>query len=310
MGTPTAAIPVLASLLAAGHQVAAVYTRPDSPTGRGQALTPPPVKRFAKERGLMVVQPESLRRRSVQQGLGGLAPEAIVVAAYGRILPPEVLAIPPKGVLNVHPSLLPKYRGPSPVATAILEGCESTGVTVMLLDEGMDTGPVLAQREAAIGPEEPAGELTERLFRLGAELLVEVLPGWGRGEVVPTPQDDSHATVTRLYTKEDGLLDWGKPAVYLARMLRAFDPWPGCFTRWEGKVLKALRGAAVDAPAPAGAAPGLVAALPMAGKPVPCVVCAQGLLRLDRVQLEGKRSQSGEELLRGYPGFAGTVLPS
>ncbi len=306
MGTPEFAVPVLESLLLAGHQVAAVYTRPDSPSGRGQRLTPPPVKACALEHGLTVVQPETLRRQPAQEQLRDFAPEALVVAAYGRILPPEALSIPPKGVLNVHPSLLPKYRGPSPVATAILDGVATTGVTIMLLDAGMDTGPVLAQREAAIQPEETVGALTERLFRLGADLLVETLPAWAEGRLTPRPQDNDQATVTKLVEKEDGQLDFTQPASRLSRMLRAYDPWPGCFTRWEGKQLKALKGAAVDTQAPAGATSGQVVALGDGA----AVVAGEGLLRLDVVQLEGKRPQAIAEFLRGYPRFVGAGLPS
>lgn len=306
MGTPDFAVPVLEALLLAGHEVAAAYTRPDSPSGRGQRLTPPPVKAYALERGLTVAQPETLRRQQAQEELRAFAPEALVVAAYGRILPPEVLAIPPKGVLNVHPSLLPKYRGPSPVATAILDGAQTTGVTIMLLDAGMDTGPVLAQREIAIQTDEAAGALTERLFRMGAELLVETLPAWAAGTLTPKPQDNAQATVTKLTEKEDGQLDFTQPAARLTRMLRAYDPWPGCFTRWEGKILKVLKGVAVARQTPVGAATWQV----LAQGDGAAVVAGEGLLRLEEVQLEGKRPQTIAEFLRGYPRFVGARLPS
>ncbi|MBI4340450.1 MAG: methionyl-tRNA formyltransferase [Chloroflexi bacterium] len=310
MGTPQWAVPVLAALLAADHEVARVYTRPDSPSGRGQRLTPPPVKRAALARGITVLQPESLRRRSAVEELRAVAPEVIVVAAYGRILPPEALAIPPKGVLNVHPSLLPKYRGPSPVATAILDGVATTGVTIMLLDADMDTGPILAQGETVVQPDETVGALTERLFRLGADLLVETLPAWAEGRLTPRPQDNAQATVTKLVEKEDGQLDFTQPAARLAWMLRAYDPWPGCFTHWEGKVLKVLRGTVAEAPAPAGAAAGQVVRVLEGGHEAVCVVTGDGLLSLHDVQLEGKRSQPVAEFLRGYPRFAGASLPS
>ncbi|MBI2170680.1 MAG: methionyl-tRNA formyltransferase [Chloroflexi bacterium] len=310
MGTPHFAIPVLEALMDAGHQVAAVYTRSDSPAGRGQRVISPPVKVYALQRGLVVVQPDSLRRQPALEELRAFAPEAITVAAYGRILPPEALAIPPMRVLNIHPSLLPRYRGPSPVATAILDGCRSTGVTVMLLDQGMDTGPILAQREVAILPEETAGALTERLFRLGASLLVEILPKWAKGDLTPAPQDSAQATVTRLYTKEDGQVDWALPAHRLARQLLAFDPWPGCSTRWEGKALKMLRGIAVDEPIPPGADPGQVVSQQHGGQGTACVVTGKGLLQLEEVQLEGKRPQGIANFLRGYPRFQDARLPS
>ncbi|MEK7778308.1 MAG: methionyl-tRNA formyltransferase, partial [Chloroflexota bacterium] len=246
MGTPDFALPVLESLLSGGCQVVGVYTRPDQPAGRGRQPAPPPVKTYALGRGLPVFQPRSLRREEAVLELASLQPDVIVVAAYGRILPPEALAVPPLGVLNIHPSLLPKYRGPSPVITALLDGESVTGVTVMLMDEGMDTGKILAQRQAAILPHETAGELTDRLFRQGAELLLEVLPKWAAGELKPVPQEEAMATITRLYTKEDGDMDWSLPAAVLERRLRAFHPWPSCYTRWEGKLLRILDGAAAD----------------------------------------------------------------
>jgi len=310
MGTPDFALPVLQGLLALGHQVAGVYTRPDQPTGRGRRSTTPPVKAYALSEGLAVFQPLSLRRQEAVQALAALQPEIIVVAAYGRILPPEVLAIPPKGVLNIHPSLLPKYRGPSPVITALLEGESVTGVTVMLMDQGMDTGAIVAQRRTAILPGETAGELTYRLFRLGAELLAKVLPGWLAGTVAAVPQNEAEATTTRLIAKEDGEMDWAFPALALERRLRAFTPWPGCYTRWEGKLLKILAGAAVGIERLPGNAPGQVVALPIGSIPPVGVVAGQGLLGLAKVQLEGRNAQGIEEFLRGYPRFLGTRLPS
>ncbi|MFH1141610.1 MAG: methionyl-tRNA formyltransferase [Chloroflexota bacterium] len=309
MGTPDFALPVLESLLSGGCQVAGVYTRPDQPAGRGRRPAPPPVKTYALSRGLPVFQPRSLRREEAVQELASLQPEVIVVAAYGRILPSEALAVPPLGVLNIHPSLLPKYRGPSPVITALLEGESVTGVTVMLMDEGMDTGSILAQRQTAILPHETAGELTHRLFRLGAELLLEVLPEWTAGAMTPVPQDEAMATITRLYTKEDGDMDWSLPAVALERRLCAFQPWPGCYTRWEGKLLRILEGAATDGEVPA-TPPGQVVALPMGSASPVAVATGKGILGLRQVQLEGRKAQAVEEFLRGYPRFVGAKLPS
>ena len=310
MGTPSFSIPVLARLLEVGHRVVGVYTRPDKPAGRGLRLAPQPVKLYAQEHAVPVFQPPSLRRADAIAELASLEPETIVVAAYGRILPSGVLELPPKGLVNIHPSLLPRHRGPSPVVTALLEGDATAGITLMLMDEGMDTGPVLAQRQVPILPQETAGLLTERLFREGAELLVETLPAWEAGRVVPTPQDDAQATLTRLYTKEDGELDWTQPAVALERRLRAFDSWPGCSTRWKGRRLRILEGVVVNGMAAEGRTPGEVVSLVgREGAPV-AVATGEGLLGLLRLQPEGKRPQSAEEFLRGYRDFIGSRLPS
>ena len=318
MGTPYFAIPVLARLLDAGHQVVCVVTRQDRPTGRGRHVEPPPVKVYAEQRSLRVLQPPSLRGPEAVEQLASQQPDAIIVAAYGRILPPEVLALPRKGVVNLHPSLLPRHRGPSPVITALLEGDEATGVTVMLLDEGMDTGPILAQRREPILSKDTTGVLTERLFRLGADLLEETLRHWEAGQVTPVPQDEKEATSTGLYTKVDGELDWTMPTAVLERRVRAFDPWPGCSTRWRGKGLRILEGAVVEEVA-ATHVPGDIIALTGKRDVLVAVVTgadgavgpskkeALGLLRL---QLEGRRPQSAEEFLRGYPDFVGSRLPS
>ena len=310
MGTPDFALPVLDSLLSGGHQVVGVYTRPDRPAGRGRHLTSPPVKTYAQEHGLALFQPPSLRDAGAVRELLSLGPEVIIVAAYGRILPPEVLEVPPKGVLNLHPSLLPKHRGPSPVAAALLEGDSVTGVTAMLVDQGMDTGDILAQRQTSMAPQETAGQLTYRLFHLGAELLVEVLPAWMAGEITPTPQRDEQATTTRRYIKEDGEMDWSLPAVALERRLRAFQPWPGCYTHWNGKLLKVLSGFAISDVDSQGEPPGRVLALPGETGPPVAVVTGHGLLGLVKVQMEGRRPQDIEEMVRGYPMFLGTSLPS
>ena len=309
MGTPDFAVPVLDALCSSGHDVAAVYTRPDRPAGRGRRLSPPPVKVYAEQHGLPVLQPASLRQEGALETLSSLGPQAMVVAAYGRILPPEMLRVAPLGVLNVHPSLLPRYRGPSPVTEAILDGESKVGVTVMLLDEGMDTGPILARRETHVFPEEAADQLTRRLFALGAELLAEVLPAWEAGEIKPVPQSEDEASVTRLYNREDGEIDWSLPAEHLARRLRALHPWPGCFTHWEGRLLKVIRGRALEEDA-VGAAIGQVIAPGKAGAYAVGVATEKGVLVLDEVQLEGRRPQPIGEFLRGQPHFRGAALSS
>jgi methionyl-tRNA formyltransferase len=254
-----------------------------------------------------VFQPPTLRSARAQAQLAELKPEVMVVAAYGLLLPPAVLSIPPHGCLNLHPSLLPKYRGPSPVVAALLEGDAATGVTLMLLDQGMDTGPLIAQRQRAVAPEDTAQSLTEALFRLGAALLLETLPDWVAGRVTPQPQDEARATVTRKVERADGLARWDLSATDLDRRRRAYTPWPGLYTHWQGQVLKLLDTAALPAPSSGTNQAGLVVPLPGAGTPVG-IVTAEGVLGLNTVQLEGRRPVSAAEFLRGYPQFVGSQL--
>lgn len=308
MGTPHFVVPVLDSLLNAPQvEVVGVYTPPDRPQGRGQNSEMTPVKQCALERGLPLFQPASLRPEPVRAALASLAPEVIVVAAYGRLLPPPVLALPAHGCLNLHPSLLPRYRGPSPVVTALLEGLEVTGVTLMRLDEGMDTGPIIAQREYPVPQGATAESLTGELFQLGAELLLTCLLPWVRGELSPHPQDDALATVTRKVERADGAADWHRPAVELERRQRAFTPWPGLFTTWQGKLLKLLEVVALPAAAAGGGQAGTVVSLPDAETPVG-VVTGAGILGLRQVQLEGRRPTTAPEFLRGFPQFLGAAL--
>lgn len=306
MGTPEFAIPSLEMLMNTEHSVVAVYTKPDQPTGRGQRLTPPPVKRIAEARGLPVLQPKSLRRPEEQARLASLHPDLIVVAAYGLLLPKAVLDIPPLGCLNVHPSLLPKYRGASPIVGAILAGEEVTGVTIMLMDPGMDTGPTLVQEPVAIEPNETAGALTFRLAKVAAELLEKTLPKWVGGEISPQPQDHQAATVTRPVTKEDGEIDWHLSAREIWWQVRAYHPWPNCYTRWRERLLKVLE--AVPLVESSGAEPGTVVSLPKGGPTQVAVQTGHGLLGLISVQLEGKRPLLGEEFIRGQRGFIGSHL--
>jgi len=305
LGTPEFAVPILERLLQDGHEVVAVYTRPEAAAGRGQRLTQSPVKRLAVERGLRVAQPTSLRPPQEVERLAQLQPEAIVLAAYGLLLPQAVLDVPPLGCLNVHPSLLPRHRGPSPVAAAILAGDEVTGVSIMLMDSGLDTGPVLAQRQLSIRDEDTTGSLTMRLAGLGAGLLSEVLPRWQRGELATQPQDEAKATYSQLIAKEAGEMDWHLPAPQLWRQVRAFQPWPGSYTWWRGRRLKILE--AIPLPGGGGEV-GRVVALG-AGQPPAGVVTGEGVLGLRRVQLEGKRPLEIAEFLRGQRSFLGSQLP-
>ncbi len=302
MGTPAFAVPVLDALVDAGHSVVGVYTQPDRETGRGKRLAPPPAKQAALEKGIPVFQPKSLRRdEGARRALISLGPDLIVVAAYGLFLPPEVFSEPRLKTLNVHPSLLPKYRGPSPVASAILNDDEVTGVTIMQIAEGMDSGPILAQRRTPIAPDETADALAARLFQTGAQLLVEVIPKWKRGEIQPQPQDESQATLTKLLSREDGEIDWQRLADYIARQVRAYHPWPGTFTRWQGKTLKVIEASAAEGDAP----PGQVVSL---SDDETGVGAGEGVLVLKRVQLEGKRAVSAREFVQGYHDFVASQL--
>lgn len=238
-----------------------------------------------------------------------MAPAALVVAAYGRILPPALLRVPPLGILNIHPSLLPRYRGPAPVAEAVLAGESTTGVTVMLIDEGMDTGPVLAQMEEPIAPEDTAETLTARLFRRGASLLATTLTPWARGEVLPQPQDDAQATYTRQLRKEDGEMDFRLPAERLWLQVRAYTPWPGTHTTWGGRRLKLLDVVPLASPG-ATPDPGEVVALPPLGPAAVGVGTGEGVLGLLRVQIEGRQPVAVRDFLAGYAGFVGARLPS
>jgi methionyl-tRNA formyltransferase len=235
-----------------------------------------------------------------------LRPEIIVVAAYGLFLPPAVLAVPPHGCLNLHPSLLPRHRGPSPVVTAILEGDPVTGITVMLLDQGMDTGPIIAQRQRPIGPQDTAGSLTEALFRQGAALLLETLPGWMAGRIPAQAQEPAQATLTRKVEREDGQARWDLSAEALARRCRAYTPWPGLYTTWGKQGLKLVEVEPLPG-AGAQAQPGLVVALTLPEAPAG-IATAGGVLGLKTLQLEGRRPVTAAEFLRGYPQFIGAQL--
>lgn len=305
MGTPEDVVPVLESLVSGpGIDVVGVYTPPDRPKGRGREVEMPPVKVFALERGLLVFQPTTLRPEPAQQELADLRPDVIVVAAYGKLLPKGVLSTPDHGCLNIHPSMLPKYRGPSPVATAILNGETATGVTLMLLDEGMDTGPIIAQRGFPLSGSETAEDLTPTLFQLGGELLLENLEPWIAGQVPAINQDAARAILTSKLQRSDGEADWCLSAVELERRRRAFTPWPGLFTHWEGKILKLLDVAplTLESDARQNNEPGQV--LSISGHDSPMAIATQdGLLEIKSVQLEGRRAQSAAEFLRGYPAF-------
>ena len=317
MGTPAFAVPSLEGLLAANYELVLVLAQPDRPAGRGRQPTPPPVAAFARERGLPLFQPPSLKPPDTFARVREAAPDVIVVAAYGLILRREVLELPPLGCLNVHASLLPKHRGAAPISAAILAGDTETGICLMQMEVGLDTGPVLARASTPIGPTDDTPTLTDRLALLGRDLLVDTLPRWAAGEIVPEPQDDTLATYAPKIVREDARLDWSRSAVELDRHVRAYRGWPDAFTTWQGKQVKVLAArrqeSGVRSQEPGSgsqeqASPGRVVMVPDGTVQRPAVVTGDGLLLLDTVALEGKRPADGADFVRGYRAFVGADL--
>ena len=306
-GSPTEAVESLEFLIAAGHDIAAVYSQPDRKSGRGRNKTATPVKLFAIQSDLPVVTPKGLINNVEElEWLTALKADAFVVVAYGRILPEEILQVPQMGVVNIHPSLLPKYRGPSPVVTAILEGENTVGVTIMLLDEGMDTGPILAQSTPMrLSGTERGGELQRALFREGASMLPNVLNGLQEGTLTAEPQDDSKASVTKLINKSDAQIDWASPAEYIERMIRAYDSWPGTFTSWNGKVLKVLDAQISSASA---SGPAVGAGVVVINEGRVNVGTGSASIELKKVQLEGRQAIAAADFVMGQPDFHGGTL--
>ena len=309
MGTPEFAVPTLLALHAHaqapvhGWEVVGVVTQPDRPAGRGRKLVASPVKAQALIAGLPVLQPAGLRKDpTAVAALAEWAADVFVVAAFGMILPPSVLALPTYGCINVHASLLPAYRGASPITAAILDGRDETGVTIMLMDEGMDTGPMLAQARQPIRADDTTATLSARLAEQGAATLVETLPRWLAGEVAPIDQAElpGEPSICRLVKKEQGVIDWTRPAAVIERMTRAYAPWPSAYTTWRGEMLKVIQAAV----RPGQAEPGMVVATPDG----PAVGTGDGLLLLQSVQPAGKRAMDGRSLVNGAPDFVGSRL--
>lgn len=302
MGTPHFAVPTLLAL-GERHQVVGVVTQPDRRAGRGRQVAASPVKELALAQGWPLLQPPTLRSPDAVAQLKDWDPDVIVVAAFGQILHRQVLTLPPYGCLNVHASLLPRYRGAAPIAAAILDGETVTGVTIMHMDEGLDTGPILAQAKCPIAPDDTTVTLTAKLADLGADLLVATLPAWLAGQIQAQPQDDSLATYCKPLQKADGDLDWTRHADHLDRQVRACDPWPGAFTTWQGQRLKVLRARAW--PAWRGQAkPGQVIELDGGIG----VVTGQGVLQLVEVQLAGKNPMTAAVFARGQRDLLGNLL--
>ena len=303
MGSPDAAVPSLEHLVLNGYGVIAVYTQPDRPAGRGRGLLPPPVKETALRLGLPVLQPAALKTGEVLERLAELNPDVIVICAYGQILPQAVLDIPPRQCINVHFSLLPRHRGASPVAAAILAGDEYTGVSTQLVREKLDTGPLLASAAVPISASDNTGTLTARLALVGAHLLQESLTGWLRGEIAPRPQDEAAESYSGRIKKEDGYIDWRLPAEVIWRRIRALNPWPGCYTTWRGKQLKINEAVVLPGKAGIGSVVG------MAGEVGVGVGAGEGILGIKMLQLEGRKAMSAGEFLRGQRDFVGSSLP-
>ncbi|HEY9720367.1 MAG TPA: methionyl-tRNA formyltransferase [Oscillatoriaceae cyanobacterium] len=298
MGTPSFAVPTLEAMIQAGWPIVGVVCQPDRPAGRGQQLQPPPVKQLALEHGLKVFQPEKLRRNEdFLTQIKELAPALIVVVAYGNILPAEFLEIPRYGCLNVHASLLPKYRGAAPIQWALIRGETKTGVTLMQMDVGMDTGPMLAKAEMAIAPDDTSASLAPKLANLGAQLAVEQIPNWIAGKLDAVPQNDAQATMAPKLTKETGALDWRQGARALHDLVRGVTPWPGATTTLLGAPLKVLDTEVIDA---AGGEPGELRALLPNGW---LVATGEGALLLKQVQLPGKPARAASELTHGLRGL-------
>lgn len=301
MGTPEFAVPALERLIA-NYRVIAVVTQPDRPAGRSRVPQQSPVKRVAMAHQIPVLQPEKIRRPEAIDALRVFEADAYVVAAFGQILPQTVLDLPEWGSINIHASLLPRWRGAAPIQAAIRSGDVETGITIMKMDAGLDTGPMLSQRSIPIAPDETSRTLHDRLSVLGGELLLETLPRYFDGEIMPQPQDDRMATLAPRIDKADGLIDWTQPADAIERQIRAFDPWPGTYAFWEGRLLKILGGHAVDG----ASTPGRVDRIAHTF----VVGTGKGLLRVARVQLEGRPATDAEAFARGYPAWVGSTLTS
>ena len=300
MGTPDFAVPSLQALIDAGHEVCAAYTQPDKPQGRKQVLTPPPVKVLAQQYGIPVYQPATLKDAAEQERLRALAPEAIIVAAYGKLLPKAVLDIPPRGCINVHGSLLPRWRGAAPIQWAVIAGDKTAGVTTMRMAEGLDTGDMLLKYETPIGARETAGELFDRLAQAGAELLVETLDRLD--DITPVPQEDSQSCYAHMLNKEMAVIDWAKSAHEIDCLIRGLSPWPVALTTLDGARLKVYAGQPVSG---AGRPGEVLESDPKKGF---VIACGADALRLDEVQLVGGKRMKSADFLRGHAVPGGTIL--
>ncbi len=301
MGTPEFAVSSLKALIESDHEVIAVIAQPDKPKGRGRKLAPPPTKILAEEHNILVIQPEKVRTEEFLSELQDLSPDLICVTAYGRILPKSILELPEHGCINVHASLLPKYRGAAPINWAIVRGETQTGITTMLMDEGMDTGDMLLKKEIQIEDEDDAGSLSEKLSQLGGDLLLETISHLEQGKLTPSKQDESQASYAPMLKKSDGEIKWQKPASELWNLIRGMNPWPGTFTKLENKSLKIYKAKLVDGQG----SPGEV----LDSDPsVLRVSTGEGALEISELQLEGGKRMDIKSFLSGRKIEKGTIL--
>ncbi|HEX9078069.1 MAG TPA: methionyl-tRNA formyltransferase [Desulfuromonadaceae bacterium] len=303
MGTPEFACPTLQTLIERGERLMAVVTQPDRPKGRGQKLMPPPVKQLALEHGIPVLQPSKVRDPAFIEEIRAMEPDVIVVVAFGQILPKALLDIPPKGCINVHASLLPRYRGAAPLNWCIINGERETGVTTMLMDPGLDTGPMLLARSTQIGNNEDIVSLHDRMSVMGAALLAETLDGLTRGDIAPRPQDDSLTCYAPMLKKEDGLINWYRDAAVIHNQVRGMAVWPGAYTFVNGQLLKVFR-------TRVGGGTGLPGSVLRAGQGVIEVACLTGSIFIEELQLAGKKRLDAASFLAGCPLTPGMLLGS
>lgn len=303
MGTPDFALASLDKLIDGGYEIAAVVTQPDRPKGRGKKLTPPPVKERALGAGLRVLQPERVKDSGFIEALKELSPDIIIVVAYGQILPEEIINLPAMGCINVHASLLPKYRGAAPINWCIINGESRTGVTTMYMDKGMDTGDILLQRETEIGENETASELHERLAALGADLLLETLEGLQRNEVERKAQDHSAATYAPQLDRETGRVDWNSDAKSIYNLIRGTNPWPGCYTVYKGERMKLWEAKVLEQKSR-----GTAGKVLEAGHGGMLVQAGSGTLLVTKIQMPSSRVMTVDEYLRGNSLETGYIL--
>ncbi|MDE2967216.1 MAG: methionyl-tRNA formyltransferase [Chloroflexota bacterium] len=298
-GSPDFAVPTLRALIESPYRPIAVVTQPDARAGRGRSLRPPPIKELGATHDIPALQPARLRDRAAIAQIASLKPDLQVVAAYGQIIPVEILQLPRHGSLNVHASLLPRWRGASPISAAILHGDSETGVTIMLVDETEDTGDIIRQRRTPIGPDEHAGQLSDRLAEMGAELLLETIPEWIDGAITPAPQDSNLATRARRVNKRQGRIDWTAPAELIGRHVRAYTPWPAATTTLDGTSIRVTEAAAGSDDA--SELPGTIVDAAESIR----VATGSGVLEIRRLQRAGKRELSAEEFSRGTRDLVG-----
>tara|TARA_B110000014_G_C20100668_1_gene577717 strand:- start:362 stop:1276 length:915 start_codon:yes stop_codon:yes gene_type:complete len=303
MGTSSYSVEVCKSIINSGFHVVGVCTKPDSKIGRGKDLTPHPLKDFALKNDVTVLTPIDLTSCDVLRDFSELKPNLIVLVGYGLLVPSQILKLPEYGCLNIHPSLLPRYRGPSPVSSAIINGDDFTGVSVMLMDEGLDTGPVLQQKRVIIDESETANELTYKLFKIGGDMLVDLIPLWTDGSINLTKQDETQASNTSKIVKQDGRIKWDEDAQSISRKVRAYSPWPGTFSTWRGKNFKLLDAKISDPVSKK--RHGKLSGSVTEGL---YVSTGKGILEIKSLQMEGKQPTSAKEFIIGYPDFEKDIL--